>query len=512
MFRMVADIQTANMLNLPVPKANYHVEQLEPSELQREMVQELSARADKVRNKMVDPKEDNMLRITGDGRKLALDQRLMNPLLPDDENSKAAVCARNVYDIWLKTADNKGAQIIFCDLSTPHFDGSFNLYDDLREKLTSLGIPREEIVFIHEAPTEAKKKELFAKVRSGQVRVLMGSTAKMGTGTNVQTRLAALHDADCPWRPSDLEQRSGRIIRQGNTYAEVDIYRYVTKDTFDGYSWQLIENKQRFTSQIMTSKSPVRSIEEADELSLSYAEIKALTAGNPLIKEKMDLDVTVSRLTLLKSSFMSQKYSLEDQIYRHFPQQIQELEQRIRGFTSDLEQVKTTAVSEPGKLSPMGIEGKVYTEKKDAGAAILAACKAKTSPEDAPLGSYRGFEMRLSFDPFHKEFQITLRRERSYGVALGSDSLGNLQRIENALDGIENRLNTARLQLETTRQELETAKEEVQKPFPQEQELQEKSARLQELNSLLNMDQRDDTILDEETEEETVEKEMCLAR
>lgn len=294
MFRMVADIQTADMLKLPVPKANYHVEQLEPSELQKKMVQELSDRADKVRNKMVSPQEDNMLRITGDGRKLALDQRLMNPLLPDDENSKAAVCARNVYDIWLKTADNRGAQIIFCDLSTPHFDGKFNLYDDLREKLTSLGIPKEEIVFIHEAPTEAKKKELFAKVRSGQVRVLMGSTAKMGTGTNVQTRLAALHDADCPWRPSDLEQRSGRIIRQGNTYEEVDIYRYVTKDTFDGYSWQLIETKQRFTSQIMTSKSPVRSIEEADELSLSYAEIKALTAGNPLIKEKMDLDVTVS--------------------------------------------------------------------------------------------------------------------------------------------------------------------------------------------------------------------------
>ena len=512
MFRMVADIQTANMLNLPVPKANYHVEQLEPSELQREMVKELSDRADKVRNKMVDPKEDNMLRITGDGRKLALDQRLMNPMLPDDENSKTAVCARNVYDIWLKTADNKGAQIIFCDLSTPHFDGSFNLYDDLREKLTSLGIPREEIVFIHEAPTEAKKKELFAKVRSGQVRVIMGSTAKMGTGTNVQTRLAALHDADCPWRPSDLEQRSGRIIRQGNTYEEVDIYRYVTKDTFDAFLWQIVETKQRFISQIMTEKSPARTMEDTDESTLSYAEIKALATGNPLIKEKMDLDVTVSRLTLLKSSFMSQKYSLEDQIYRHFPQKIQELEQRIRGFTSDMEQVKSTVMSEPGKLSPMEIEGTVYTEKKDAGAAILAACKAKTSPENVLLGSYRGFEMDLSFETFYKEFQITFRREHIYVVSLGSDSLGNLQRIDNALDGIENRLNTARLQLETTRQELETAKEEVQKPFPQEQELQEKSARLQELNSLLNMDQRDDTILDEETEEETVEKEMCLAR
>ena len=397
-------------------------------------------------------------------------------------------------------------------LSTPHFDGSFNLYDDIREKLISLGIPREEIVFIHEAPTEAKKKELFAKVRSGQVRVLMGSTAKMGTGTNVQTRLAALHDADCPWRPSDLEQRSGRIIRQGNTYKEVDIYRYVTKDTFDAFLWQIVETKQRFISQIMTEKSPVRTMEDSDESTLSYAEIKALATGNPLIKEKMDLDVTVSRLTLLKSSFMNQKYSLEDQIHRHFPRQIRELEQCIQGFTSDLAQVNATAVSEPGKFSPMEIEGKVYTEKKDAGAAILAACEAKSSLEDAPLGNYRGFEMDLSFETFCKEFQITLRRERSYVVSLGSDPLGNLQRIDNALEGIGDRLNTARLQLETTKQELETAKGEVQKPFPQEQEFQEKSARLQELNSLLNMDQRDDTILDEEVEEETVEKEMCLAR
>ncbi len=512
MFRMVADIQTAEMLKLPVPKANYHVEQLEPSELQKKMVQELSVRADKVRNKMVSPQEDNMLRITGDGRNLALDQRLMNPMLPDDENSKSAACARNVYDIWKKTADSKGTQIIFCDLSTPHFDGKFNLYDDLRDKLTAMGIPREEIVFIHEAPTEAKKKALFAKVRSGQVRVLIGSTAKMGTGTNVQTRLAALHDADCPWRPSDLEQRSGRIIRQGNTYETVDIYRYVTKDTFDAYLWQIIENKQQFISQIMTAKSPVRTMEDSDESTLSYAEIKALATGNPLIKEKMDLDVTVSRLTLLKSSFLSQKYALEDQIHQYIPQKIQNLKQSIQAFTADLDMVKATACSGPGNFNPMEIEGKIYREKKEAGAAILAVCKAKTSSEDTPLGYYRGFDMDLSYDSYCKEFQIILRRQHNYAVYLGKDPLGNLQRIDNALSDIENKLCTALLQLESVKQELETAKEEVQKVFPQEQELQEKSARLQELNSLLNMDEKDNTILDEEAEAEVLEKEKCPAR
>ena len=319
MFRLVADIQTAEMLKLPVPKANYHVEQLEPSELQSAMVKELSARADKVRNKMVDAAVDNMLKITSDGRKLALDQRLMNPMLPDDAHSKTAACAKNVYNIWEKTADQRGTQIVFCDLSTPHFDGSFNVYDDLRSKLTEMGIPKEEIAFIHEAPTDVKKKKLFQEVRSGQVRVLIGSTSKMGTGTNVQTRLAANHDLDCPWRPSDLEQRSGRIIRQGNLNDQVDIYRYVTKETFDSYNWQIVETKQRFISQIMVSKVPSRTMEEADEMTMSYAEIKALTTGNPLIKEKMDLDVAVSRLTLLRSSFLSQKYNLENKLHRYFP-------------------------------------------------------------------------------------------------------------------------------------------------------------------------------------------------
>ena len=510
MFRLVADIQTAEMLKLPVPKANYHVEQLEPSELQWEMVKELSQRADKVRNKMVSPQEDNMLRITGDGRKLALDQRLMNPLLPDDENSKAAVCARNVYDIWLKTADNKGAQIIFCDLSTPHFDGSFNVYDDLRSKLTEIGIPKEEIAFIHEAPTDVKKKKLFQEVRSGQVRVLIGSTSKMGTGTNVQTRLAALHDIDCPWRPSDLEQRSGRIIRQGNLNDQVDIYRYVTKETFDSYNWQIIETKQRFISQIMVSKVPSRTMEEADEMTMSYAEIKALTTGNPLIKEKMDLDVAVSRLTLLRSSFLSQKYNLENKLHRYFPAEIQQLEQKIQSLTDDLQQVQATATAEPGMLSPMEIDGVTYIEKKPAGTAILAACERKTAVEEAPLGSYRGFSMGLMFDSFQKEFQIILHRQLSYPVSLGNDALGNLQRIDNLLDGLEGRLTNTKRQLETTQEEMRTAKQEAEKEFPKEQELREKAARLQELNNLLNMDERDDALLDDNEVEAEVPECSCV--
>ena len=506
MFRLVADIQTAEMLKLPVPKANYHVEQLEPSKLQKAMVQELSDRADRVRNKMVDAAEDNMLNITSDGRKLALDQRLMNPMLPDDEHSKTAACAKNVYNIWVKTADQRGTQIVFCDLNTPHFDGSFNVYDDLRSKLTGMGIPKEEIAFIHEAPTDVKKKKLFQEVRSGQVRVLIGSTSKMGTGTNVQTRLAANHDLDCPWRPSDLEQRSGRIIRQGNLNDQVDIYRYVTKETFDSYNWQIIETKQRFISQIMVSKVPSRTMEEADEMTMSYAEIKALTTGNPLIKEKMDLDVAVSRLTLLRSSFLSQKYNLENKLHRYFPAEIQRLEQKIQSLTDDLQQVKATATAESGALCPMEIDGITYTEKKPAGTAILAACERKTTVEEALLGNYRGFSMGLAFDSFQKEFQIILHRQLSYPVSLGNDALGNLQRIDNLLDGLEGRLTSAKRQLETTQEEMRTAKQEAEKEFPKEQELREKAARLQELNSLLNMDERNDTVLeDSETETEVLE-------
>ena len=510
MFRLVADIQTAEMLKLPVPKANYHVEQLEPSALQRAMVKELSARADKVRNKMVDAAVDNMLKITSDGRKLALDQRLMNPMLPDDAHSKTAACARNVYDIWEKTADQRGTQIVFCDLSTPHFDGSFNVYDDLRSKLTEMGIPKEEIAFIHEAPTDVKKKKLFQEVRSGQVRVLIGSTSKMGTGTNVQTRLAALHDIDCPWRPSDLEQRSGRIIRQGNLNDQVDIYRYVTKETFDSYNWQIIETKQRFISQIMVSKVPSRTMEEADEMTMSYAEIKALTTGNPLIKEKMDLDVAVSRLTLLRSSFLSQKYNLENKLLRYFPAEIQRLEQNFQSLTNDLQQVKATATAEPGTLSSMEIDGVTYTEKKPAGTAILAACERKTTVEEAPLGSYRGFSMGLAFDSFQKEFQIILHRQLSYPVSLGNDALGNLQRIDNLLEGLEGRLTNAKRQLETTQEEMQTAKREAEKEFPKEQELREKAARLQELNSLLNMDERDEALLDDNEVEAEVPECSCV--
>ena len=510
MFRLVADIQTAEMLKLPVPKANYYVEQLEPSELQRAMVKELSARADKVRNKMVDAAEDNMLKITSDGRKLALDQRLMNPMLPDDEHSKTAACAKNVYEIWEKTADQRGTQIVFCDLSTPHFDGSFNVYDDLRSKLTGMGIPKEEIAFIHEAPTDVKKKKLFQEVRSGQVRVLIGSTSKMGTGTNVQTRLAALHDIDCPWRPSDLEQRSGRIIRQGNLNDQVDIYRYVTKETFDSYNWQIIETKQRFISQIMVSKIPSRTMEEADEMTMSYAEIKALTTGNPLIKEKMDLDVSVSRLTLLRSSFLSQRYNLENKLHRYFPAEIQRLEQKIQSLTDDLQQVRATATAESGALSPMEIDGITYTEKKPAGTAILAACERKTTVEEASLGSYRGFSMGLAFDSFQKEFQIILHRQLSYPVSLGNDALGNLQRIDNLLDGLEGRLTNTKRQLETTQEEMRTAQQEAEKEFPKEQELREKAARLQELNSLLNMDERDDALLDDNEVEAEVPECSCV--
>ena len=513
MFREVADIQTADMLKLPVPEANYHTEQLEPSEIQASMVKELSERADKVRDKKVDPKEDNMLRITGDGRKLALDQRLMDGMLPDDPESKTAVCARNVFEVWQRTADTKGAQIIFCDLSTPHFDGSFNVYDDLRAKLIEKGIPEEEIRFIHEAPTDAKKKELFAKVRTGAVRVLIGSTAKMGTGTNVQSRLAAMHDLDAPWRPADLEQRSGRIIRQGNMYPEVDIYRYVTKNTFDAYSWQILETKQKFISQIMTSKSPARSMEDADESTLSYAEIKALATGNPLIKEKMDLDVTVSRLTLLKNSYLNQKYELEDQIRRYIPAQITMTEREIKEFEHDFSQVKATRLEDSSQLSPMVLEGKTYTDRKEAGSALLEICMAKTTPEATKLGSYRGFSMSLEFNEVQKQFTLRLDRTRTYTIVLGHDVLGNLQRIDNGLESLEKVLTDRRNTLEELHTKLETAKEEVQKPFSREQELTEKSARLQSLNALLNMDQKDDAILDDaETEVSAMEQEQARLR
>ena len=496
MFKEVADIQTADMLKLPVPKAEYHNIVLKPSEQQKEMVAALGERAEKVRNRMVDSTEDNMLLITNDGRKLALDQRLLNPLLPDSDTGKVNACADNIFAIWQRTSARRSTQMAFCDLSTPKGNGDFNIYDDLRDKLIARGIPAEEIAYIHTANTEAQKKELFGKVRSGQVRVLIGSTQKMGAGTNVQKKLAALHHLDCPWRPSDLQQREGRIIRQGNENDEVDIYTYVTENTFDSYLYQLVEGKQKFIGQIMTSKSPVRSAEDIDETALSYAEIKALCTGNPHIKEKMDLDIDVQRLRLLKANHLSQRYALEDQIIKTLPQEIARYEQYIEGYTSDMDRLKEDTHPNEDGFSPMEVEGTVYTDKKAAGSAILAACKAMTSPDPVPLGQYRGFAMELSFESFSKEFRITLKGSLTHTTGLGTDIFGNILRLDNLLGGMEERLIVCREQLENVNVQLANAKQEVEKPFPQEDELKRKSARLDELNILLNMDKRESEIVD----------------
>ena len=502
MFKETADIQTADMLKLPVPEAHYHSVVLKPSETQKEMVASLSERAERVRNKMVDSSVDNMLLITNDGRKLALDQRLMNDMLPDSETSKVGACAENVFDIWQRTADRKATQMVFCDLSTPHGDGKFNVYDDLRDKLIAKGVPAEEIAYIHTANSEAQKKELFGKVRSGQVRVLIGSTQKMGAGTNVQTKLAALHHLDCPWRPSDLQQREGRIIRQGNENKEVDIYTYVTENTFDSYLYQLVESKQKFIGQIMTSKSPVRSAEDIDETALSYAEIKALCAGDPHIKEKMDLDIDVSRLKLLKANHLSQRYSLEDQILKEFPQKIRSLEQRIEGYQADIGQRKRNTEPNEDGFSPMIMPGGTVREKKAAGDAILGLCKSMTSPDPIPIGQYRGFDVELSFDAFSREYKIALIHHLRHTVTLGTDIFGNIQRLDNTLGAFEERMAACAEQLENTRIQLENAKVEVQKPFPQEAELKTKSARLNELNALLNLDKAENEIVDGERGEE----------
>ena len=496
MFKEVADIQTADMLKLPVPKAEYHNIVLKPSEQQKEMVAALGERAEKVRNRMVDSTEDNMLLITNDGRKLALDQRLLNPLLPDSDTGKVNACADNIFAIWQRTSARRSTQMAFCDLSTPKGNGDFNIYDDLRDKLIARGIPAEEIAYIHTANTEAQKKELFGKVRSGQVRVLIGSTQKMGAGTNVQKKLAALHHLDCPWRPSDLQQREGRIIRQGNENDEVDIYTYVTENTFDSYLYQLVEGKQKFIGKIMTIKIPVRSAEDIDETALSYAEIKALCTGNPHIKEKMDLDIDVQRLRLLKANHLSQRYALEDQIIKTLPQEIARYEQYIEGYTSDMDRLKEDTHPNEDGFSPMEVEGTVYTDKKAAGSAILAACKAMTSPEPVPLGQYRGFDMDLSFASLTREFKVTLKGTLYYTTNLGTDIFGNILRLDNLLGSMEERINTCREQLENTKVQLENAKLEVEKPFPQEDELKRKSARLDELNILLNMDKRESEIVD----------------
>ena len=501
MFKETADIQTADMLNLPVPKANYHHIVLKPSEHQKEMLKALSERAERIRNKMVNSSEDNMLLITNDGRKLALDQRLVDDMLPDSSTGKTAACADNVYKIYQDTMSDKSTQMIFCDLSTPHNDGKFNIYDDVRKKLIAKGIPAEEIAYIHDAKTEVQKKDLFGKVRSGTIRVLIGSTQKMGAGTNVQQKLKALHHLDCPWRPADLQQREGRIIRQGNTNAEVDIYTYVTENTFDSYLYQLVESKQKFIGQIMTSKSPARSAEDIDETALSYAEIKALCTGNPYIKEKMDLDIVVQRLKLLKSEHLSQKYALEDKIIKEFPQEIKYLEQRIIGLEED--QVCISDYTKPNEdgFSPMVVNGTEYTEKKEAGTQLLLFCKAMTSPQQVEVGSYRGFTTYVEYDSMNREFVMTLKNVTQHKVTLGSDVFGNIQRIDNVLDSISEKITKAQEQLENTKVQFENAKQEINKPFPQEQELIEKTARLNELNILLNLDKKENEIVDNEIED-----------
>ena len=501
MFREVADIQTADMLKLPVPKVNYHNIKTKPSEIQTEMVAALASRAEKVRARLVEPNVDNMLKITNDGRNLALDQRMIDPMLPDDPNSKVNACIDNVYRIWEEYADTKATQLVFCDLSTPKNDGTFNIYDDVREKLVARGIPAEQIRFIHEATSDAQKKELFAKVRSGEVRVLLGSTPKMGAGTNVQDRLIAIHNLDCPWRPSDLEQRQGRIERQGNMFPEVEVYRYVTEQTFDAYLYQLVESKQKFISQIMTSKSPVRSAEDVDEVALSFAEVKMLATGDERFKEKMDLDIQVSKLKVLKQSYLSEHYDLEDRILKHFPQTIAEYEQRIICYQADTALTEQHKPQGEEKFCPMTLRGISYTEKAAAGEMLLAICKEYPLSAPIEIGSYRGFKMEIFYDTVSTHYCLNLCGQAKYKVELGSDPLGNLTRIENELAKLPARLEAAQIKLAETIEQLETAKVEVQKPFTFEEELKEKSERLNALNIELNLDKKDPAVLDAEPEE-----------
>ena len=529
MFKEVADIKTADQLNLPTPTPHYETVVVQPTEVQKAMVQSLSERAGKVHSGSVDPRVDNMLKITSDGRKLGLDQRLINPLLPDDPGSKVNACINNIFRIWQDGADEKLTQLVFCDISTPKgmertaqqtepevsdapkeddemtllepvddltelagvssnaVESNFNVYEDIRSKLIARGVPPEEIAFIHDANTEVKKKELFAKVRAGQVRVLIGSTAKMGAGTNCQDRLIALHDLDCPWRPGDLEQRSGRIVRQGNMNPDVQIYRYATEGTFDSYLWQTVENKQKFISQIMTSKSPVRSCDDIDEAALSYAEIKALCAGDPAIKEKMDLDVDVARLRLMKADHQSQQYRLEDRLLKYFPQEIERNKGYLSGFEQDLATVAAHPLPEKDFIG-MTIGGETFTEAKDAGEAILDACKHVSNEKDHALGEYRGFSMSVMYNLLSQMYQLTLKGAMSHQVELGSDPRGNITRIDNALAGIPRRIQNVENKLNDLNQQMSIAKSELGKPFPQEEELKTKSARLTELDAKLNLD------------------------
>lgn len=500
-FKEVADIQTADMLNLPVPKANYETVVCKPSEMQKDMVSSLADRADAVRSGAVDPSVDNMLLITNDGRKLALDQRLLNPMLPDFEGSKVNVCAGNIYRIWEDTKEQRLTQLVFCDLSTPKNDGTFSVYNDLRDKLIARGIPAEEIAFVHDASNETQKKELFAKVRRGKIRVLLGSTFKMGAGTNVQDKLIALHDLDCPWRPRDLEQRSGRIIRQGNQNPEVQIYRYVTEGTFDSYLYQMVENKQRFISQVFTSKSPARVMQEIDDAVLSYNEIKALATGNPMIIEHANLETEVNKLKMLNASHLSQRYELEDKILKYYPQEISRLNERISGYTADIARREENTPAKKEDFPPMQIHGTVYTEKAEAGKALIEACKQLTNSDPVSIGSYRGFEMQLFYETFSKEYRVALKGALTHTASLGTDIHGNITRLDNALNGLETRLQEHRDRLENTTAQMEAAKADAAKPFPREQELQEKSKRLAELTKLLKMDEKDRELLDSAPDE-----------
>ena len=511
LFKESADIQTPDMLKLPVPEAEYENVVLKPSEFQKDMVASLAERAEAVRDRQVQPYEDNMLKITNDGRKLALDQRLLNDMLPDEENSKASTCVEKAYKIWENTKEQKSAQLIFCDLSTPKGDGTFNVYEDIKNKLMEKGVPENEIAFIHDANTELREAELFAKVRSGQVRFLLGSTAKMGAGTNVQDRLIALHHLDVPWRPSDIEQQEGRILRQGNQNDKVKIFRYVTEGTFDSYSWQLIENKQKFIGQIMTSKSPVRSCEDVDEAALSYAEVKALATGNPYIKEKMDLDIQVSKLKLMKANHTSQKYRLEDNITQHYPHQIAIFKERIEGFTADMNKYAKNKPEDKEQFF-MQVGGKSYTDKKEAGTAIIAMCKEiKGINASADVGEYLGFKLNVTFDSFNNKFVMNVKGAMSHPMEVGSDPLGNITRINNVLEAMPSQLEEAQMKLANVKHQLETAKAEVDKSFPQEAELAEKLERLAELNSLLNMDEKGDDAIgmdDEATEPEKPQEDV----
>lgn len=520
LFKEVADIQTSDTLNLPVPKANFETIVVKPSQIQEEMVEKLGERAEEIKSGNVNPKEDNMLKITNEGRKLALDQRLLNNMLPDFENSKVNVCADNIYKIWKETETNKSTQLVFCDLSTPKtlgtadnlyemelVDGEWKLknyeftdvYTDLKRKLIAKGIPENEIAFIHDATNEVKKQELFSKVRTGTIRVLMGSTAKMGAGTNCQNKIIALHHLDCPWRPADLTQRNGRGIRQGNENEVVNIFTYVTEKTFDAYLFQLVETKQKFISQIMTSRTPVRSAEDVDEKALSYAEIKALAAGNPLIIEKTQLDTDVSKLKLLKQSYLSEIYRLEDMIAKYYPNRIKELEKEITNIEKDIQLVtENTNIANEEKFSPMILKGKHYTKKEDAGKTILEICKTKETAELEEIGEYRGMKLELQINAARQEFELFIKGNFEYKISLGNDIYGNITRIDNALSNVEKELEQNKKELENTKKQLENAKIDVKIPFDKEDELKEKSIRLDRVNALLNLNEKESIIMEDD--------------